>query len=153
MPPLSPRAADWIEPLADAIATATGRRPVVMGVPFGTDAGPLSAAGTPCVVFGPGDIAQAHTKDEWIELEQVQLAAEAYFQIAVDSADTAVASLGSADRALHRGQTTRPRPSSEGEDDRGLARALQSRTAHSRESGSPRFRNDRVLRRRPGVKW
>ena len=35
-------------------------------------------------MFGPGDIAQAHTKDEWIELEQVQLAAEAYFQIAVD---------------------------------------------------------------------
>ena len=43
-----------------------------------------NAAGTPCVVFGPGDIAQAHTKDEWIDLEQVQLAAEAYYQIAVD---------------------------------------------------------------------
>jgi acetylornithine deacetylase len=55
-----------------------------MGVPFGTDAGPLSAQGTPCVVFGPGDIAQAHTKDEWIELEQVQLAAQAYFQIGVE---------------------------------------------------------------------
>ena len=55
-----------------------------MGVPFGTDAGPLSETGTPCVVFGPGDIAQAHTKDEWIDLEQVHLAAEAYFQIAVD---------------------------------------------------------------------
>ena len=39
--PLAPRAADWLEPLADAIATATGRRPEVMGVPFGTDAGPL----------------------------------------------------------------------------------------------------------------
>jgi len=55
-----------------------------MGVPFGTDAGPLNARGTPCIVFGPGDIAQAHTKDEWIELEQVRLAAEAYFQIAVE---------------------------------------------------------------------
>jgi acetylornithine deacetylase len=38
----------------------------------------------PCVVFGPGDIAQAHTKDEWIELDQVQLAAEAYYRIAVE---------------------------------------------------------------------
>ena len=55
-----------------------------MGVPFGIDAGPLSEKGTPCVVFGPGDIAQAHTKDEWIDLEQVHLAAQAYFQIAVD---------------------------------------------------------------------
>ena len=69
------------------IAAATGRRPEVLGVPFGTDAGPLSAAGTPCVVFGPGDIAQAHTKDEWIELEQVRLAAEAYYQIACDLGD------------------------------------------------------------------
>ena len=53
-----------------------------MGVPFGTDAGPLSEAGTPCVVFGPGDIAQAHTKDEWIDLEELKLAADAYFEIA-----------------------------------------------------------------------
>ena len=84
MPPLAPQATRWIEPLSTAIETATGHRPRVMGVPFGTDAGPLSEQGTPCVVFGPGDIAQAHTKDEWIDLEQVQLAAQAYFQIAVD---------------------------------------------------------------------
>jgi acetylornithine deacetylase len=83
MPALAPQAAGWLEPLAIAIATATGRRPSITGVPFGTDAGPLSATGLPCVVFGPGDIAQAHTKDEWIELDQVQLAARAYFEIAV----------------------------------------------------------------------
>ncbi len=84
MPPLCAGAGDWIEPLARAVGAAAGRSPAVMGVPFGTDAGPLSENGTPCVVFGPGDIAQAHTKDEWIDLEQVQLAAEAYFQIAVE---------------------------------------------------------------------
>jgi acetylornithine deacetylase/succinyl-diaminopimelate desuccinylase family protein len=84
MPPLSARASDWLDPLSRAIATATGRRPSVMGVPFGTDAGPLNEKGTPCVVFGPGDIAQAHTKDEWIELDQVRLAAQAYFQFAVE---------------------------------------------------------------------
>ena len=84
MPPLAPRAAGWVEPLSRAIETATAHRPVLMGVPFGTDAGPLSENGTPCVVFGPGDIAQAHTKDEWIDLEQVHLAARAYFQIAVE---------------------------------------------------------------------
>lgn len=82
MPALAPRAERWLGPIADAVAEATGRRPEVRGVPFGTDAGPLSAAGTPCVVFGPGDIAQAHTKDEWIAIEQLQLAAEAYFRIA-----------------------------------------------------------------------
>ena len=82
MPPLAPQAAGWIEPLSRAIETATAHRPLLMGVPFGTDAGPLSERGTPCVVFGPGDIAQAHTKDEWIELDQVRLAAEAYYRIA-----------------------------------------------------------------------
>jgi acetylornithine deacetylase len=33
-------------------------------------------------VFGPGDVAQAHTKDEWIEIDQVKTAAEAYFELA-----------------------------------------------------------------------
>ena len=37
-------------------------------VPFGTDASTIAEAGIPAVVFGPGDIAQAHTRDEWIEL-------------------------------------------------------------------------------------
>jgi acetylornithine deacetylase len=83
MPPLAARAGEWIEPLSSAIERATGRKPQLLGVPFGTDAGPLSANGTPCVVFGPGDIAQAHTSDEWVDLEQVRLAAEAYFQMAL----------------------------------------------------------------------
>jgi acetylornithine deacetylase len=89
MPALAPWAAEWLGPLGDAIAAATGRRPDVMGVPFGTDAGPLGAAGTPCVVFGPGDIAQAHTKDEWVDVEQVRVAAEAYYRIACDLGDGA----------------------------------------------------------------
>jgi hypothetical protein len=49
------------------------------------------AAGTPWpkpVV--PGDIAQAHTKDDWIAIEQVQLAAEAYYRIACHLGDAAV---------------------------------------------------------------
>ena len=65
-----------------------------MGVPFGTDAGPLNAAGLPCVVFGPGDITQAHTKDEWIDLDQVRLAAEAYYRIAVGLAIVAALAFG-----------------------------------------------------------
>ncbi len=84
MPALAPRAEAWIAPLSIAIEEATGRHPEIRGVPFGTDAGPLAEAGTPCVVLGPGDIAQAHTKDEWIEIEQVQLAAEMYYRIARD---------------------------------------------------------------------
>lgn len=41
------------------------------GVDFFTDAGVLAAAGIPSVVFGPGDIAQAHTIDEWLARSQL----------------------------------------------------------------------------------
>jgi acetylornithine deacetylase len=85
MPPLSPEstaAGGWVEAVGRAVARVTGSRPSVSGVPYGTDAGPLSERGLPCLVFGPGDIAQAHTKDEWVDLDQVRQAADAYFEIA-----------------------------------------------------------------------
>ncbi|GAA3705837.1 acetylornithine deacetylase [Zhihengliuella alba] len=40
-------------------------------VTYGTEAGLFSRAGIPTVVYGPGDIAQAHAPDEFIELEQI----------------------------------------------------------------------------------
>ncbi len=51
-----------------------------VGVPFGTHASRISAAGVPSVVFGPGSIDQAHTKDEFIEIDQLEKAAEIYYQ-------------------------------------------------------------------------
>jgi len=72
----------WIDALTEAIERVGGRRPRVLGVPYGTDGGPLGESGLPCFVFGPGDIAQAHTKDEWVEVDQILLASEMYFEIA-----------------------------------------------------------------------
>lgn len=43
----------------------------VRSVSFGTDASTLCQAGIPSLVFGPGSIDQAHTKDEWIEVGQL----------------------------------------------------------------------------------
>jgi acetylornithine deacetylase/succinyl-diaminopimelate desuccinylase-like protein len=43
-----------------------------LGVHFFCDAAVLSAGGIPSVVFGPGDIAQAHTADEWISLAELE---------------------------------------------------------------------------------
>ena len=43
-----------------------------LGVHFFCDAAILSAAGIPSVVFGPGDVAQAHTADEWISLAELE---------------------------------------------------------------------------------
>ena len=45
------------------------KRPV--GLHYFCDAAVLAQGGIPSVVFGPGDIAQAHTADEWIELAQL----------------------------------------------------------------------------------
>jgi succinyl-diaminopimelate desuccinylase len=44
------------------------------GVPYFTDASPLSRGGTPALVFGPGDIEQAHAEKEWIDLGELEKA-------------------------------------------------------------------------------
>jgi acetylornithine deacetylase len=44
---------------------------------YGTD-GCVFAELNNLVVFGPGDIAQAHTHDEWIDLQQLELGTEMY---------------------------------------------------------------------------
>jgi acetylornithine deacetylase len=41
-------------------------------VAFATDGGPFSERGIVSVVLGPGSIARAHTKDEYVELDQVE---------------------------------------------------------------------------------
>ena len=40
--------------------------------PFGTEAGKYAAAGISALVWGPGSIAQAHRKDEYIERSQIE---------------------------------------------------------------------------------
>ncbi|MDP2341729.1 MAG: acetylornithine deacetylase [Deltaproteobacteria bacterium] len=50
-------------------------------VDFFTEAAFFSAAGADVMVFGPGDIAQAHTAGEWVALEQLDLVAQSYRRI------------------------------------------------------------------------
>ena len=52
----------------------SARQPRAVGVHYFCDAAVLAGGGIPSVVFGPGDIAQAHTADEWIALSQLELA-------------------------------------------------------------------------------
>lgn len=70
--------------LANAILSCVRQVDVshaTIGVPFGTHASRTCAAGVPSVVFGPGSINQAHTKDEWVEITKLEKAAEVYFQL------------------------------------------------------------------------
>ena len=58
-------------PLVQQFLKSVGQsRPA--GVHFFCDAAVLSAGGIPSVVFGPGDVAQAHTADEWISLASLE---------------------------------------------------------------------------------
>jgi acetylornithine deacetylase/succinyl-diaminopimelate desuccinylase family protein len=80
--PLSPAASvELVKRLGAVIDSVVGKH-TVHSVPFGTDASRVAVAGVPAVVFGPGDIAQAHTKDEWIDLAQLEPAAEILFRFA-----------------------------------------------------------------------
>lgn len=66
-------------PLADSLlktiaAISPPRRKI--GVFYGTHASRYAAAGVPSVVFGPGSIRQAHTKDEWLPIDELRLASD-----------------------------------------------------------------------------
>jgi acetylornithine deacetylase len=80
--PLDPAVSvELVKQLGAVIDSVVGRH-TVHSVPFGTDASRVVEGGVPAVVYGPGDIAQAHTKDEWIELAQLEPAAEILFRFA-----------------------------------------------------------------------
>ena len=60
-------------PLVAAFLRSIGQsRPV--GVKYFCDAAVLAGAGIPSVAFGPGDIAYAHTANEWISLRSLERA-------------------------------------------------------------------------------
>jgi acetylornithine deacetylase len=70
--------------LGRSIAAVVGTRPTI-GVPYGTHASRLARVGVPSVVFGPGNIAQAHTKDEWIAIDQLRQAADVYYHFCANA--------------------------------------------------------------------
>jgi len=55
--------------------------PIGNAVDFWTEASLFSAAGLTAIVFGPGDIAQAHAVDEWVALDQLHAAATHYARL------------------------------------------------------------------------
>ena len=58
--------------LADACETTLGRRPTLIGEPYGADMRLLVNEGaTPTVIFGPGNVRVAHSADEFVSLAEV----------------------------------------------------------------------------------
>ena len=68
VPPLIPQPNCAAEALAKRLSGSNA----VGTVPYGSEAGVFQAAGIPSVICGPGDIAQAHTADEWIEVAELE---------------------------------------------------------------------------------
>jgi acetylornithine deacetylase len=62
--------------LAAAAERVTGRRPAMLGEPYGADMQMfVNHGGTPCVIFGPGDVRVAHSADEHVPLDEVEVCA------------------------------------------------------------------------------
>ena len=64
--------------LASAVLAEMGLDARLGGVPFGSDASKLSREGIPSLIIGPGSIDQAHAAVEFVEITQVEQAAEFY---------------------------------------------------------------------------
>ena len=62
--------------LAAAVEAATGRPPKLLGEPYGADMQMfINHGGTPCVIFGPGDVRVAHSADEHVSIDEVETCA------------------------------------------------------------------------------
>lgn len=64
---------DERQPFVQQLLKAARRKKAV-GVDFFCDASVIASGGTPSVLFGPGNIAQAHTDEEWISLAELEKA-------------------------------------------------------------------------------
>jgi succinyl-diaminopimelate desuccinylase len=97
--------------MVDAAAAVTGRTPEIYGSPFGSDVRNLVGdAGIQALTFGPGDVTEAHSVDERIELRQmhqaavaVALAAERLLVTGSDAAQSATDTPGERRETTSRG--------------------------------------------------
>jgi acetylornithine deacetylase/succinyl-diaminopimelate desuccinylase family protein len=72
----------WVKEVGEAVARGTGRQPGVIGMTFTTDARFVrNQAGIPTVVCGPGQVAQAHGNDEYVEVDSLVDATAAFAEL------------------------------------------------------------------------
>lgn len=74
---------------AEAARNRLGLDAVTGSVSYCTDAGVFAAKGYPCIVMGPGNILQAHSAVEYVELNQLYEAVDIYESLAHELAERA----------------------------------------------------------------
>lgn len=77
-PPLPPECAAPLHAWLRPALVAAGIPADALGAPYATDASYYGSAGAAVLVLGPGSIAQAHTKDEWLDRSQLAAAVSLY---------------------------------------------------------------------------
>lgn len=86
-PPLDTPQESGVARMAHDAVTAVLNSASFVTAPWCSNAGVFSAAGVPSVLFGPGSIRQAHTRDEYIEVEALHHAVDVYSDIIRRSGD------------------------------------------------------------------
>jgi acetylornithine deacetylase ArgE len=81
-PALSPKGSEELVKLLGSAIDSVRMQHLVHPVPYGTDASTIALGGVPAVVFGPGSIAQAHTCDEWLPLDELDQASDILYTLA-----------------------------------------------------------------------
>lgn len=89
LPPMETAAAHPLVALAESASSSRLGHPTsATGVPYCTDACVLTGRdGLASVVLGPGSIDQAHTPVEWVDIAQIEQAADMYEMIAREAAE------------------------------------------------------------------
>lgn len=64
--------------LAQAAVQQAGGAGGLYAIPFCSNASAISQAGVPTIILGPGNIEQAHTRDEWVSIPELEQAASVY---------------------------------------------------------------------------
>jgi len=77
-PPLPPGSSTALHAWMRPAFSNTGLDDSAVGAPYATNASYYAAAGAPVLVLGPGNIAQAHTRDEWLDRAALAKAVELY---------------------------------------------------------------------------
>jgi acetylornithine deacetylase len=84
VPPLDTPADAAIVLAASAAAATIEQNPAPTLVPYGSDACRLSSiGGIPSIVYGPGSIANAHSIDEYVSLDELDIATRFYEEAAL----------------------------------------------------------------------
>ncbi len=77
-PPLPPEYSAQLHAWLAPALVAQGLDPAAVGAPYATNASHYAAGGAQVLVLGPGDLAQAHTKDEWLDRRELAKAVALY---------------------------------------------------------------------------